>query len=526
MSKSRNHALNDGVQIEDAPPAEVRNAPSVFNLKGPFLGFDVERPSAGGNVEKLLSYRPQPKQAFAHNCGCDEIGFGGAVGGGKTYAGLYHCAMHCLLFGPAANTLVLRRTYRQLETSIIPHVLRAWDGKLGKYSADSHVFRWRNGATTWFGHMETVDDKENYQSSQFSFVLWEQLEQFTEEQYRFVFLRTRSEDAHVKPQTFATFNPGGIGQAWIKRRFIEGKEPYVAYEFREPELRLPSGLVIPEQRYRRIFIPSYLEDNEELLKKDPGYLARLRANLSDREYAAYRRGDWDFFEGMAFPEWDENVHVCSEFNVPAHWKVIRVLDWGYSSPFWVGWIAQDPESGTVFVVRELYGAVRGTRGAIKGASMTAPEVRRTILEHEDAFREAGVLLAVSYGVADPSIWSEQGGTGGSVGFELNRGGTLFKRGSKDRVLRKELFHQYLRINEVTGKPRLQVFECCRELRRMMPALPRSEKNPEIVDPNSENHAYDAVGYGLAELNRAPARRRDTAQEWAAVEAMSLYPQLV
>jgi hypothetical protein len=183
------------------------------------------------------------------------------------------------------------------------------------------------------------------------------------------------------------------------------------------------------------------------------------------------------------------------------------MDWGYTSPFSVGWLAQDPETKTIYRVDEWYGAKRGPSGGLSGVQMAAPEVREGIKNHENANVLAGNYPGPWYGVADPSMWSRQSGetTNGDL---MNRGGVLFKAGNRDRLVGKQALHALLRRNPDTGKPGFFSFKTCRAFNQTMSLLMCSENGKEDVEKCDYDHPYDECRYGVMELVQAPATRQD------------------
>jgi len=468
-----------------------------LGLKGSFDGLTLRDPRSG---EVILSYTPNEKQALLHNAPADEILFGGATFGGKTLALLMHHVLHCMQFKSHANTLHLRRTYAELTRTAIegPDGLKTrFDGKLGNYRATDYVFQWYNGATTWFGHMETRDDIRKYQGGNFTLITFDELTEFEEEMYTTLFAWKRSARPGVHVQVLAGTNPGGIGHDWVFHRFIDGYEPCKIYEHEVGGFYV-GGKWIPPSIQKRLFIPAYATDNKIGLERNPGYLSALREGMSEARFQALVKGDWRHFEDTAFPEWNTNLHVVEEFSIPAHWKVLRCLDWGYKSPFYVGWLAHDVESDTIYLIDEIYGFEKGAQGAIRGAEQSAEEVRMQIEAHETVSAEADIYPPPRYGVADPSMWQTRGGET-SQGDLLNQRSVLFRPANRDRVLGAQVFHSRLRRSIQTGEPRFKVFRKCKHFIRTFPMLQVDEKNPEDVLKSGEDHPYDAVRYGLVEL---------------------------
>jgi len=426
-----------------------------------------------------------------------------------------HNAAHCLLYGKHANTVIFRRSFDELEGSLIMEQRELFpdDPDIGRYLGGKYMYEWANGAVTWFRHLQDTEALFKHRSKQYTLVAFDELTDFKEEEYTFLFQRLRSpKDPRIHPQIISGSNPRGIGHRWVYERFIEGFEPMQIYREWMDGYKFGT-FEFPGRWYTRVFVPARVDDNIDGLAKDPGYLGRLKMTQSPDMYKAYVEGDWTMFEGMAFPEWDSHVHVVKPFTIPANWKVIRCLDWGYSSPFSVGWLAQNPETKAIYRIDEWYGANRSAKGTSSGLQMAAAEVRQNLLAHERAHVEAGSYPRPWYGTADPSIWAQHSGEK-TVGDLLNEGGVLFQPGNRDRAVGKQVFHKLLRVDPNTGKPGFMVFDTCKEFIRTVPSLVLDEKKMEDVDTHQEDHVYDECRYGLVELTQAPAYTQTNADRKA------------
>ena len=449
-----------------------------------------------------MQYIPNPKQRAAHNCGCDEVLFGGSLGSGKSYFIVFHNAMHCQAWGRQANTVLFRRTFDELEGSLIADYKTLFDGVLGVYIDTKHCFKWDNGALTYFRHLQDVDALQLHQGRQYTLIGFDELTHFKEEEYLYLWQRLRSlRNPRIKAQIISASNPFGPGHKWVKARFMDEGEPNVIRRFTEPGY-VAGGMTFPEYTYERIFIPAHITDNQAGLKNDPGYLQRLKMTQSPEMFRAMVEGHWDLFEGMAFTEWDEAVHVVKPFNIPPDWKVIRTCDWAYGSPFYFGWLAQDPRTRRTYLIDEWYGVKRGTRGGVSGIEMSIEEARQGVIDQEHAKVQAKQMPAPWYGVADPSLWNRTADQY-AIGHRLNQGGALFRAGQRDKAAMLATYHSLLRINPETGKPGFAVFSTCTAFRQAFPQLVLNPNNYDEIRERQEDHPYDSVGYGLVELVRAP-----------------------
>jgi len=194
---------------------------------------------------------------------------------------------------------------------------------------------------------------------------------------------------------------------------------------------------------------------------------------------AWVEGDWNVFAGQVFSEWRYDVHVCDPFEIPAHWIRWRAVDWGYSQPFCCLWFAQQPGDDRVYVYRELY-----------AAGLTDREQARRI-------RELSAGESIRWTLADPSMWTTKTHENAtfSTADEYGAEGVWLSPADNDRLTGVRRVHQALAMRP-DGKPGLLVFRTCVNLIRTLPALPYDAARVEDVDTDAEDHAYDALRYGL------------------------------
>jgi predicted phage terminase large subunit-like protein len=226
-----------------------------------------------------IPHRPHPKQQrfLLHTETTFEALFGGAAGGGKSEALLMAAAQFADTPGYAA--LLLRKSFRDLSQpdALIPRS-KEWWGERAHYSGLDKRWTFPSGATITFGYLEHADDVYQYQGAAFQFVAFDELTQFDEMPYRYLFSRLRKGQGVAVPLRMrAGSNPGGKGHDWVKRRFITHR----------------TGA--------RVFVPSRLEDNPSLDRAE--YLRSL-AELDPITRAQLLAGDWDAYQGGRFrKEW-------------------------------------------------------------------------------------------------------------------------------------------------------------------------------------------------------------------------------
>ncbi len=417
----------------------------------------------------------------------DEVLFGGAAGGGKSYGQLVDALVYALRY-PKSRQLILRRTFPELEHSIIFTSLQFFPQKAARYSSSRHTWEFLNQSLIEFGYCAAEKDVLRYQGAEYDVVRFDELTHFTEEQYTYLLSRIRGVNPYPKQMKSST-NPGGIGHGWVKRRFIDGRKPGEIFEDEQTGAK-------------RIFIPSFIQDNVFLMQADKGYQKRLE-QLPEAERKALLYGQWDIFDGQVFTEWKNSPegyktrrwsHVISPFEIPRQWRRFRTFDFGYAKPFAVSWFAVD-QDGRAYNYRELYGC-SGTPDV--GVRWTAQRIAKEIREIEER-EEKGLTIT---GYADPAIWNATGSDEGSIAEMMERQGVYFEKGKNDRLAGKMQVHYRLSFDR-EGIPMLYVFDTCRNMIRTLPQLRYDSVNPEDVDTRQEDHLYDALKYFLMSDPIAP-----------------------
>lgn len=223
--------------------------------------------------------QPTARQAlFLAYTGTEAL-FGGAAGGGKSSALLMSALQFVEHRGYSA--LLLRRSFADLDkpSSLIPRSHAMLRHTSASWHAGTRTWRFPSGATLTFGYLESEDDVYQYQSAEFQFIGFDELTQFSERQYRYLFSRLRAPvGVGVPLRVRAATNPGGIGHAWVKERFGLGR----------------NGARNPDRR----FIPSKLDDNPHLDR------AAYRTSLAELDHVTrvqLEHGDWDAMaDGLLF----------------------------------------------------------------------------------------------------------------------------------------------------------------------------------------------------------------------------------
>lgn len=425
-------------------------------------------------IEKFLStLRPFPPQEAFFLARARRIAYGGARGGGKSFAMRAKLVLLALRY-PGIQILLLRRTFPELRENHI-NPLRRWLFGIAAYKDSTKEFLFPNSSRIKLGYLSEEGDTLQYQGQAYEVIGMEEATQFTESQYYAMTECCRlagllKED--FTPRMYFTCNPGGVGHAWVKRLFID--RDYRAGEKAEDY----------------VFIPSTVYDNRYLIEKNPEYVQNLES-LPPLRRKAMLDGDWDAFEGQYFTEFDREKHVIQPFAIPPSWYRFASLDYGLDMTACL-WFAYPPDRSRIVVYREVY----EPDVVLSGAA-------RKILA-------AGGGEDLRYIAASPDLAGRRQ-EGGKSGFDILASSGL--RGlvpaDNSRIPGWRRVREFLRAGEKEA-PFLGIFPQCKNLIRTLPRLTFDPVKCEdaALTPHEYTHAPDALRYGLSSLPFLPGEERE------------------
>jgi len=489
-----------------------------------------------------------PQALFVHlvssNRRFRECLYGGARGGGKTDASIAICADR--IENDHYRALVLRRNAGDLDdyASRCEEKYQCFNVQVRRnpmvlrFGANSQRTK---GAVIKGGHLHDKNSYIQYQGQEFSRIFIEELTQIPSEVlYKQVMSSCRSKYKELFPQMILTANPGGVGMGWVKKRFVEPinllDDEYTTTELPNGEILLENDRVKwwkrrydwedekghkrttiwneifdkeenkvskPGEEVYRIFVPSTIDDNPELLDNDPAYVNMLEGlKTTDKAlYEAWRHGDWSVFAGQVFTEFSRDKHTINnfadigttteEFNNAV--KIIS-MDWGYSDNTAIYFTAL--LDGRPVTYHEMYGNK-------KLATEWGEELYHYLNESEQR---------IDYFIFPDDMEDHKNGFSSPIDdiqewinkLPPDKQPVMKKIGREggSRMIRQQVTHKYLKAD-----PCCKIFKRCANLIRALPDLVYDEDKPEEIDTRTDHeitNPYDGWSYGLRWLSERKA----------------------
>ena len=405
---------------------------------------------------KRISGRPNSKQQRFFDSRTRYTAYGGARGGGKSWALRRKLIGLCLCY-PGISCLLIRRSYSELKSNHLRPLINEY-GELINYSESEKRVTLPNGSSISFGYCASASDVLRYQGQEYDIIAIDEATQLSEYQFSIFKACLRGCGPYPK-RMYLTCNPGGIGHGWVKRLFIDR-------DFREGEDPMDYS-----------FVQALVYDNEPLTKSDPDYVRQLES-LPRKLKDAWLFGRWDVFEGQFFPEFDPRRHVCDKSVIQnKQLRKFAAFDYGFDMTAAL-LIGVDTE-GNLWVIDEF---------CSPGLTLSEAAIKISCLCRGHN---------VEYAVASPDLWNRRQDTGRS-GFEIMQsvsGMPGMIPADNRRIAGWRALREYL---SSSGGPSLAICNGCHQLIRSLPALMfDSEKSEDASsEPHSITHAPEALRYAV------------------------------
>lgn len=424
------------------------------------------------SLRRFLSagYVPQPKQMEFH-AACrkadedgtpNDIGYGGALAGGKTHCAFAQIAIDDCQRFPNLKVLFLRKIGRYARESL--EDLRRAVLSSTPHEFANNIIRYKNESRIIIGAYQYEKDIDNYLSLEYDIILIEQAEQLSGKKLDLIRTRNRSSKG-FRPRMYYTFNPGGVGHAYLKERFIK--------PFRQ------------EREVDTKFIFANYKDNCFVNKE---YQHTLDT-LTGWQKSAWRDGDWDIAAGQFFTTWNYDFHVVEPFDV-SHLDAWGGFDYGFTHMTTCYPMAM--YDGDLLIIGEH------------------AERKRLPSYHAEKIKEMGTRLELNPSwlnkiYAGRDVFASKGDEQGkTIADQYKPLGIRLLPANMDRVSRAgELLS---RLGDMSADPpiapTIKIFNTCQRLIECIPNLQHDPHRPEDVlkvdadeDGQNGDDPYDGAGYG-------------------------------
>ena len=435
-------------------------------------------------ADVILQERQLVASAAARACdkpdGPTAIGYGGARGGGKSHWLLAQMGADDCQRVPGLKCLLLRKVGKA-NLEHFEDLRRRLFGKLDhEFSAFRGILSFDNGSRIIAGHFQNEKDIDAYLGLEYDVIGIEEATTLTARKYQDITTCCRTSKPNWRPRIYSTTNPGGVGHAWYRTRFVA---PML--ERRETETR---------------FIAARVTDNRW---NNPEYV-RVLQGLSGWQKRAWLDGDWDIAAGQYFTTLRREVHVVEDFDDTRAREWFVALDYGFAH-YTVALLGCTDGDGNLFVVDEH--AERLWLPQRHAAAIKAMLARHKV---GDRKLEVGDLKRF---VAGADVFSRQS-DGTTIAAQYARHGITLRCANTDRINGwAEILTRFGDV-EADIRPSLFIHKRCGRLIETLPTLQHDPNRPEDVlkvdaddDGVGGDDAADALRYLVATKSRAVAQRK-------------------
>jgi phage terminase large subunit len=425
----------------------------------------------------------QPRQLVASAAArlCDRadgptaVGYGGARGGGKSHWLLAQMGADDCQRVPGLKCLLLRKVGKANTEHFEELQRRLFLGLKHEFSGYKGLLKFGNGSQITAGHYQAEKDIDNYLGLEYDVIGIEEATTLSARKHQDISTCSRTSKPNWRPRIYSTTNPGGIGHAWYRAKFIV---PF--REGKESDTR---------------FVSARVDDNRF---NNPEY-RRILEGLSGWQKRAWLDGEWDIAAGQFFTPFRRDIHVVDQFDDTRGVEWFAALDYGFTH-FTVVLLGCLDGDGNVFVVDEH--AARKWLPDRHAAAVKAMLARRG--QAADRLRRF---------VAGVDVFSRQS-DGSTVAGQYSRLGISLGKANMDRVNGWAEILQRLGDVEAGVVPRLFIHQRCARLIECLPSLQHDPNHPEDVlkvdadeDGLGGDDPADALRYLVATKARSISQRK-------------------
>jgi phage terminase large subunit len=420
------------------------------------------------SLKDYFKFTPKQLEAYKHVGKGKVIFYGGARGGGKTHFARATAVLTALQ-RPGIKICLIRKTFTEVEQQFKNIIESDYPAEVFryKYIAMAKKFKFLNGSEIYLRSLDKSSDIDKIQGIEYQYIIIDEANQYDKEKIEDI--RGSLRNARIDNWTatmLLTGNPGGKSDYYFKTRFVE--PDYSKWE--ENELRYKDVYV---------FVSAKVEDNPHV---GSDYKAQLEG-MRDSRRDAWLHGIWGSFEGKFFDNWNEQLHIVDDFDIPENWNIYVGFDVGFSKkhPSVGLWVAQNPDTLECYVVREY---IDGT-GSLE--------------DHAIYFRDTAHEMRYPLIYADPALFKD---SSKKTNIELSNAEIFYSHGvsvvpadngREDGWRHLKQWMYYLPERTI---PKLRFFKSCYQTIENMPMFrynPRALVKREDLDTDQ---AFDDIADAL------------------------------
>jgi hypothetical protein len=396
-------------------------------------------------AELLLQERQLVASAAARECdkrdGPTAVGYGGARGGGKSHWLLAQMGADDCQRVPGLKCLLLRKVGKANTEHFEDLRQKLFMNLEHEFTAYRGVLTFANGSRIIAGHFQAEKDIDAYLGLEYDVIGIEEATTLSSRKHSDIMTCCRTSKPNWRPRIYSTSNPGGIGHAWYKAKFVVPFQNGTEGDTR--------------------FVPARVTDNKF---NNPEYRKVLEQQTGwQRE--AWLNGNWDLAAGQFFTTFRREVHVLADFDHTRAREWFAAMDYGFAH-YTVVLLACTDGDGNVFVVDEHAERmwlpqqhVSGVRTVLGRYNVIIPELKRC--------------------VAGTDVFSRQS-DGTTIAQQYGRAGLTLTAANTDRINGWAEIRNRLGNPENKITPRLFIHRRCARLVETLPMMQHDPNRPEDV----------------------------------------------